>query len=84
MVQPMKTRPCLTERLLMGRKESSQVNVEKVIFFLGKLDKAFNQYPCALYGLVCVLVWGGGGPLSNNNLIQLPFYSFSFLDNLVI
>ena len=26
LVQPMKTRPCLTERLLMGRKESNQTN----------------------------------------------------------
>ena len=26
MVQPRKTRPCLTERLLMGRKESNQTN----------------------------------------------------------
>ena len=25
-VQPRKTRPCLTERLLMGRKESNQTN----------------------------------------------------------
>ena len=24
LVQPRKTRPCLTERLLMGRKESNQ------------------------------------------------------------
>ena len=27
LVQPRKTRPCLTERLLMGRKESNQTNV---------------------------------------------------------
>ena len=26
LVQPRKTRPCLTERLLMGRKESNQAN----------------------------------------------------------
>ena len=26
LVQPRKTRPCLTERLLMGRKESNQIN----------------------------------------------------------
>ena len=26
MVQPRETRPCLTERLLMGRKESNQTN----------------------------------------------------------
>ena len=26
LVQPRKTRPCITERLLMGRKESNQTN----------------------------------------------------------
>ena len=26
LVQPRKTRPCLTEKLLMGRKESNQTN----------------------------------------------------------
>ena len=26
LVQPRKTRPCLTERLLMGREESNQTN----------------------------------------------------------
>ena len=31
LVQPRKTRPCLTERLLMGRKESNQTNKQKVI-----------------------------------------------------
>ena len=29
LVQPRKTRPCLTERLLMGRKESNQTNRTK-------------------------------------------------------
>ena len=29
MVQPRKTRPCLTERLLMGRKESNQTNIHE-------------------------------------------------------
>ena len=28
-MQPSKTRPCLTERLLMGRKESNQTNKNK-------------------------------------------------------
>ena len=27
LVQPRKTCPCLTERLLMGRKESNQTNI---------------------------------------------------------
>ena len=32
LVQPRKTCPCLTERLLMGRKESNQTN--KTIFLI--------------------------------------------------
>ena len=30
LVQPRKTRPCLTERLVMGRKESNQINNSRV------------------------------------------------------
>ena len=30
LVQPRETRPCLTERLLMGRKESNQTKQNKV------------------------------------------------------
>ena len=30
LVQPRKTRPCLTERLLMGRKESNQTNKQTI------------------------------------------------------
>ena len=39
LVQPRKTRPCLTERLLMGRKESNQIKIKllgtKVGFIIG-------------------------------------------------
>ena len=31
MVQPRKTRPCLIERLLMGRKESNQTNKSMIV-----------------------------------------------------
>ena len=34
LVQPRKTRPFITERLLMGRKESNQTN-KSIIFFRG-------------------------------------------------
>ena len=30
LVQPRKTRPCLTERLLMGHKESNQTNKQVI------------------------------------------------------
>ena len=34
LVQPRKTLPCLTERLLMGRKESNQTNKKKHVNYL--------------------------------------------------
>ena len=34
LVQPRKTRPCLTERLLMGRKESNQTNKTNLILLV--------------------------------------------------
>ena len=37
LVQPRKTSPCLTERLLMGRKESNQTNKNKVLFDFRRL-----------------------------------------------
>ena len=40
LVQPRKTRPFITERLLMGRKESNQTN-KKTIFTFSK--QAFNE-----------------------------------------
>ena len=37
LVQPRKTRPCLTERVLMGRKESNQTNKQNQDFWKGGL-----------------------------------------------
>ena len=34
LVQPRKTRPFITERLLMGRKESNQTKQKKNMFFI--------------------------------------------------
>ena len=49
LVQPRKTRPCLNERLLMGRKESNQTNKTKDLLVTGlnstsvvSLSKAFH------------------------------------------
>ena len=51
LVQPRKTRPFITERLLMGRKESNQTNkqnntqnIDKIIMVLNKLYKFINIY----------------------------------------
>ena len=40
LVQPRKTRPCLTERLLMGRKVSKQTNKHVHIEKMGNLSKS--------------------------------------------
>ena len=46
----MKIRPCLTERLLMGRKESNQTNKKHFFFFFSIiLDKRFRA-ECASMG----------------------------------
>ena len=37
LVQPRKTRPCLTEGLFMGRKESNQTNKQKFILAQGQV-----------------------------------------------
>ena len=41
LVQPRKTRPNITERLMMGRKESNQTND---MAFCVKLDSVFSFY----------------------------------------
>ena len=42
LVQPRKTRPYITERLLMGRKESNQTKIEKKMEVIHS-DVVFNQ-----------------------------------------
>ena len=48
LVQPRKTRPCLTERLLMGRKESNQtdilISILKIAVPLSKIPKYVDQF----------------------------------------
>ena len=41
LVQPRKTRPCLTERLLMGRKESNKTNGKNKCDFTPSLATDF-------------------------------------------
>ena len=43
LVQPRKTRPCLTERLLMGRKESNQTN--QLLHNINKLGQFMSILP---------------------------------------
>ena len=44
LVQTRKTRPCLTERLLMGRKESNQTNKNKVTSLTANYQTIVFQY----------------------------------------
>ena len=60
LVQPRKTRPFITERLLMGRKDSDQTKQTQQIniFILTHLIKRSGSYflgPCT-YVLVCMLL----------------------------
>ena len=52
LVQPRKTRPYITERLLMGRKESNQTNKTKYSRILINL---FKFYEYSFYPLAAVL-----------------------------
>ena len=51
-VQPRKTRPYITERLLMGRKESNQTNKQKLgniscdLELLGQGQRSNNVFSC--------------------------------------
>ena len=46
LVQPRKTRPFITERLLMGRKESKQTNKQTFRFFISQNLNAKQRYMC--------------------------------------
>ena len=59
MVQPRKTRPFITERLLIGRKESNQTNKKQISFLVyldGKISEKFI-FVKIVEALVVVLAW---------------------------
>ena len=51
LVQPRKTRPCLTERLLMGHKESNQTNqlLIKTKILTNTEVSGFKSLRCCIY-----------------------------------
>ena len=62
LVQPRKTCPFITERLLMGRKELNQTILLSFISY--SVEKAFYGLRPVVFGLLNTfppLVWGGGG-----------------------
>ena len=54
LVQPRKTHPCLTERLLMGRKESNQTNKQILSYRKYKRHALSSRVHSAS-------MWHGGG-----------------------
>ena len=61
LVQPRKTRPCLTERLLMGRKESNQTNKQKFLLYTSiclsvHLSVLSHSYPGISWNFYCKLM----------------------------
>ena len=81
LVQPRKTRPCLSERLLMGRKESNQTNQPKVnvsnqldgIIHIPKTDFL------AITGNKKVPLYNGKAPMFQT--VFIVFCSFFLIDS---
>ena len=57
LVQPRKTRPCLTERLLMGRKESNQTNNYQWPWKSSQGNQIIINSPSWLYVVSLQLDW---------------------------
>ena len=60
LVQPRKTRPCLTERLLMGHKESNQTNKWSVLLLFACNKIKFSKVQ--LRDSVIPTIWINGFP----------------------
>ena len=56
LVQPRKTRPFITERLLMGRKESNQTNKITILGAHTQIQSASNKGTCTLVQSDSVIV----------------------------
>ena len=83
LVQPRKTRPWLSERLLMGRKESNQTNKPTCIFInKTRLHLCFSVLFCYAFMYVCLLMpcghlLGKGWPLGTRLWCLLWFCYFA-------
>ena len=66
LVQPKKTRPCLTERLLMGHKESNQTNKKQ-----GQGHNGCSKVTCAAF--VSTLYFLNPWSDSENNFIFIHY-----------
>ena len=65
LVQPRKARPCLTERLLMGRKESNQTNKNELKFYNleARCTAKYwdqNEHPTSLFRVFTAYSWRFG------------------------
>ena len=52
LVQPRKTHPFMTERLVMGRKESNQTKQTNIMTSITTLRKRFNHAKNAFFKLI--------------------------------
>ena len=57
LVQPRKTHPCLTERLLMEHKESNQTNKQKTLIFYALLNFWLLHFPPFMKNVVSPLIF---------------------------
>ena len=77
LVQPRKTRSYITERVLMGRKESQQTNRIKLSFFIKGLYEASTYLYCNLFVLSCCkhIVWFDSlRPINNLSVIRDEYF----------
>ena len=72
MVQPRKTRPCLTERLLMGRKESNQTkkNTKKQTNMWLRTLQRRSHLPAAYLDSSCIIQQYGHHCLATPQLVS--------------
>ena len=71
LVQPRKTRPYITERLLMGRKESNQT---KQISSTNGFPIKFDTVSLSQVSMVhCIVFWETHVIISNNYFYCIPF-----------
>ena len=82
LVQPRKTHPCLTERLLMGRKESNQANKQRLrpactyaqsdLSLCKSLNYFMNIKLLTRHHMKCLSLKGGCTGLSESIHVKIP------------
>ena len=68
--QPRKICPCLTERLLVGRKESNQTNKQKIIDFSLAMSSYRVAFGFAVFRKTVKLLGSSGGEWGRGNNLE--------------